>query len=105
MQVDQILAPTGKKKVAAEGPARFKKDLPTYIKNIKPTDPIIVIGCSSEPWNADQKSLKCVLAYICCSFTSCITSMDQCVSGELSIDICTYLYPIMQPGERDGSMQ
>lgn len=63
-QVDQILAPTGKKKVAAEGPARFKKDLPTYIKNIKPTDPIIVIGCSSEPWNADQKSLKCVLAYL-----------------------------------------
>eukprot|EP01138_Halocafeteria_seosinensis_P012954 gb/GECG01013232.1/.p1 GENE.gb/GECG01013232.1/~~gb/GECG01013232.1/.p1 ORF type:complete len:875 (+),score=137.06 gb/GECG01013232.1/:1-2625(+) len=57
-EVDQILAPTGKKKVAAEGPARFKKDLPTYIKNIKPNDPIIVIGCSSEPWNADQKALK-----------------------------------------------
>jgi hypothetical protein len=60
--VDKICGNTGKKKVVSEGPARFKKDLPTYINSLTADDAVLVLGCSREPWLADEKALKCVIA-------------------------------------------
>lgn len=48
----------GKPKGKAEGGARFKKDLPAYIKSLAPTDPVCVIGCSTRPWDGDMKTGK-----------------------------------------------
>lgn len=59
-QAEKICANTGKKKVVNEGPARFKKDLPTYINSLTADDAVTLIGCSREPWLGDEKSFKCV---------------------------------------------
>ncbi|KAA0153265.1 hypothetical protein FNF27_01188 [Cafeteria roenbergensis] len=48
----------GKAKGKAEGGARFKKDLPAYIKSLVPADGVCVIGCSSRPWDGDVKTGK-----------------------------------------------
>lgn len=57
-QAEKICANTGKKKVVNEGPARFKKDLPTYINSLTADDAVIVLGCSREPFLGDEKSFK-----------------------------------------------
>lgn len=59
-EAEKICANTGKKKVVNEGPARFKKDLPTYISSLTADDAVVVIGCSREPWLGDEKSFKSV---------------------------------------------
>ncbi|XP_059470997.1 dynein regulatory complex protein 11 isoform X2 [Neocloeon triangulifer] len=38
-------------------PKRLKKDLPKIVKGIGPDDQIILIGCSNNPWECDQKAL------------------------------------------------
>ncbi|RYG41076.1 ATP-binding protein, partial [archaeon] len=59
--VDKLLPAGGggKKKAAGSdsGPGRFKKDLATYIKSLTVEHSALVIGCSSEPWEADAKAL------------------------------------------------
>jgi hypothetical protein len=57
-EAEKICANTGKKKVVNEGPARFKKDLPTYINSLTADDAVVVIGCSREPWLGEEKSFK-----------------------------------------------
>lgn len=39
-------------------PKRLKKDLPKLIKNIAEEDRILFIGCTSAPWEADQRLLQ-----------------------------------------------
>lgn len=59
-EVEKMLGAGGKKKGSASsesGPGRFKKDLASYIKSLNETHSVIVIGASSEPWEADIKSL------------------------------------------------
>jgi len=58
--VERMLPSGGGKKKAASGeggPSRFKKDLGTYIKSLKPEHAVVVIGCSSEPGEGDAKAL------------------------------------------------
>jgi IQ and AAA domain-containing protein len=57
-ECEKLCGNTGKKKSVSEGPARFKKDLPAYINWLEPTDPVSVVGCTSEPWNGDEKALR-----------------------------------------------
>ncbi|XP_050535374.1 dynein regulatory complex protein 11 [Daktulosphaira vitifoliae] len=38
-------------------PKRLKKDLPKLVKSIGPTDRILLLGISSNPWDCEQKSL------------------------------------------------
>ena len=57
-EADKICANTGKKKTVSEGPARFKKDLVTYIQNLAAADAVVVIGCTSAPWDGDDASLR-----------------------------------------------
>jgi len=45
----------GKPKPDPNGPARFKKDLMTYIASLTVEHDALVIGTSSEPWAADAK--------------------------------------------------
>jgi IQ and AAA domain-containing protein len=36
-------------------PKRLKKDLPKIVKGIGPEDLMILIGCTNNPWEGDQK--------------------------------------------------
>lgn len=59
-ECDQIFASggSGKKKVASDGPGRFRKDLITYLGSLTPEDRVVVIGCTKQPENGDLKDLK-----------------------------------------------
>ena len=49
--------PKGKPKPDPNGPARFKKDLATYINSLTFEHACVVIACSSTPEEADPKSI------------------------------------------------
>jgi hypothetical protein len=62
-EIEQILAPGGKKKKGApadaEGPSRFATDLAAYAATaLTQKDRVIMIGCTSEPEKADPKHMK-----------------------------------------------
>ncbi|XP_065350631.1 dynein regulatory complex protein 11 [Cloeon dipterum] len=38
-------------------PKRLKKDLPKIVKGISSDDQVILVGCSNNPWECDQKAL------------------------------------------------
>jgi hypothetical protein len=46
-------------------PKRLKKDLPKIVKGICPEDLMILIGCTNNPWEGDQKvnTLSLMLLY------------------------------------------
>jgi len=62
-EIEQILAPSAKKKKGApadaEGPARFATDLVAYAQGfLEQQHRVLVVGCSSEPEKADPKHMK-----------------------------------------------
>ncbi|GBG24916.1 26S proteasome regulatory subunit 6B-like [Hondaea fermentalgiana] len=60
-QVDRIFV--GKKKGGAGDAAKFKKDLVTYANSLKPEERVVVLGCTSEPFNipdTEHKDLRTV---------------------------------------------
>ncbi len=57
-EAEKICANTGKKKTVSEGPARFKKDLLTYIASLTAAEAVVIIGCSSTPWEGDDAAMR-----------------------------------------------
>jgi SpoVK/Ycf46/Vps4 family AAA+-type ATPase len=48
----------GGKKGDPSAPSRIKKDLITFKKLLKPKDRVIIIGCTSQVWDASQADLR-----------------------------------------------
>lgn len=64
-EVEKLLPGAAKKKGADAGAGggggvvgpKFKKDFPAYVKALTPQDRIFIIGCTSEPQEADPKAM------------------------------------------------